>query len=1027
MLFQIKSPRFAVKPRTNSKWVRGGGATSRGASEAAKSGAETAISAAAAGGKLVMRAPVVVGMVATKGAMAAAVKGIAGANALRAAASKRLGGVARRSHSSKLSRDSGVVQHLATQQSGVSLHLRPLAQRDLAAHIAAAEGATLTEGERQEQEQVCSQEIFAEALSAATPSEVTPSEVMPSDVTPSEAAVSELESESMSEMASEIVSDEESDTESDEESKQVNATHDLIGGEGVVGCDSLIVSSTSPQATVDIAFRGLALAPEESHFRQTTSALAPSIAAVSRKETKRNLDSSDCASREAGMHMYADHYGGSILGHDVAPSQCSPHCHASPSPAVAPHPFYGERGVAPPLLLSGKHVSLSLGGGEWSKPLPCEAAGASWSVSLADHEFGVEVRTGLDKAPRSRLVLVQPLYQLLNRSGLPLRYRTKGGPQSRGVLSCMDAAHATPVAFHWDVAASHSTANEHAVGSGATRLLQLALMKTPDDAPNVQGGALPCASSDSLPENARSSLVCEESSWSGAFTINGPGDSGHVIAVPELSAFTKKEEVPMRVASSGSPRHRLILVTVEQCGPSVVVCFDIAPAAPFRLHNECSFAIAFSQDGASNASEYASITSEAVFCRRQTLRPGDSVDYTWEEPIGQHMLTLVPIPPPAGSSAAAIAHPMRAQHGGFKLNPEHVAEVEHGHPPLFWSSVLLEGGPLCKAVRFSERSPAMLAANGEQLGNSLSCLLGSVGISLVDTAKRHELLYCRAQALHFSLMQTELEYEAQLQLERLQLDAQTPHAFFPVVVLGQGAGSSSCGGSTSVYAQSGATTSMRPWLLCSLRKRRAEKRLRSVVFAIAELRLHLEERFLYACLSFASRALPAPPRVVVHPNANAVPLSTFPSPRFAPTGSPSGLSAMPPSPVAVKSCPDGDGAIAISHDEPSLAPAPAPVLLMPSFELPKYPLPTPLIERKRPWYVDELCIEELRVQALPLTLPIPTSPHTSHTRIHARIPRTHPTHRSPLIPSRMPPLISPRMPPLIPLATPLAHPLACPN
>ena len=43
-------------------------------------------------------------------------------------------------------------------------------------------------------------------------------------------------------------------------------------------------------------------------------------------------------------------------------------------------------------------------------------------------------------------------------------------------------------------------------------------------------------------------------------------------------------------------------------------------------------------------------------------------------------------------------------------------------------------------------------------------------VSLVDTARRHELLYARAQSIQFSLVSSELEHEGQLTIESLQAD-----------------------------------------------------------------------------------------------------------------------------------------------------------------------------------------------------------------------------------------------------------------
>ena len=54
------------------------------------------------------------------------------------------------------------------------------------------------------------------------------------------------------------------------------------------------------------------------------------------------------------------------------------------------------------------------------------------------------------------------------------------------------------------------------------------------------------------------------------------------------------------------------------------------------------------------------------------------------------------------------------------------------------------------------------AALSAELSMSFIGAVGSVGVSLVDTAKRHELAYARLDAVQLSAMSSELEHEAQL-------------------------------------------------------------------------------------------------------------------------------------------------------------------------------------------------------------------------------------------------------------------------
>ena len=62
--------------------------------------------------------------------------------------------------------------------------------------------------------------------------------------------------------------------------------------------------------------------------------------------------------------------------------------------------------------------------------------------------------------------------------------------------------------------------------------------------------------------------------------------------------------------------------------------------------------------------------------------------------------------------------------------------------------------------------------------------LASLSLSLVDTARRHELLHLRADGLSLSFMSSALEHDAQLTIERIQLDNQLPRAVHPVLLRG---------------------------------------------------------------------------------------------------------------------------------------------------------------------------------------------------------------------------------------------------
>ena len=112
----------------------------------------------------------------------------------------------------------------------------------------------------------------------------------------------------------------------------------------------------------------------------------------------------------------------------------------------------------------------------------------------------------------------------------------------------------------------------------------------------------------------------------------------------------------------------------------------------------------------------------------------------------------------------------------------------------------------------------------------------ALSLSVVDTSLRHELLHARAEAIHFSAMTSELEHEAQLTAERLQVDNMLPRAACPIVAYG------------APSTEDGA-----PWLQCNATRRKHEKRLRHIGLCMQELQLKLEESLMGSVANFATR------------------------------------------------------------------------------------------------------------------------------------------------------------------------------
>ena len=72
-------------------------------------------------------------------------------------------------------------------------------------------------------------------------------------------------------------------------------------------------------------------------------------------------------------------------------------------------------------------------------------------------------------------------------------------------------------------------------------------------------------------------------------------------------------------------------------------------------------------------------------------------------------------------------------------------------------------------VRVSPSCPLDEARTAE-LDASMLVSIGAMSLSLVDTSRRSELLHLRAEGISLSAMSNALEHEAQMTVERIQMD-----------------------------------------------------------------------------------------------------------------------------------------------------------------------------------------------------------------------------------------------------------------
>ena len=198
-----------------------------------------------------------------------------------------------------------------------------------------------------------------------------------------------------------------------------------------------------------------------------------------------------------------------------------------------------------------------------------------------------------------------------------------------------------------------------------------------------------------------------------------------------------------------------------------------------------------------------------------------------------------------------------------------------------------------------------------ELEASMLISLASLSLSLVDTTRRHELLLLRIDAISLSAMSSALEDEAQIRVERIQIDSQLPKALNPVMLMGL----------------PHSTDTSEPWLQANVCRRRMEKRIKRVSLNAQQLIINLDEPVLTAVYQFSARCTPVAP--------------------------PTTSGALPSDAEVV----GGD-----------VKGTPLAIVRSASSEL-----KAPPTRRKRPWYIDVLSLHALTLQLSYRRLPDPTA------------------------------------------------------
>ena len=445
----------------------------------------------------------------------------------------------------------------------------------------------------------------------------------------------------------------------------------------------------------------------------------------------------------------------------------------------------GDEGVCP-LLLSGQRLAVAVGEvpSEWSKPFACDLSAEAASIALGGKAIGLSVLAPPSSAPRTRLLIVHARLRLLNRTRRPLVFRPRGGYTALGwalpvgVLAgaAADGAPSEPLPFHF--------------GDAPERLLQIAIAP-----PDVS----PTAASRRLAAAAARDVVDKPPPPSTA--------AGNVQAVERRRHRRAGEYALSLPEEGGGGGFWYVTVTVEALGPSLLVCVDESAVAPYSIVNECGWPVLLQQRGCD---------------QRHICKPdGAAVDFAWGEPTLPPALLVSPI----GASGVAEA---------YELHPDALQPpAEHGGGAL-WTSVTL--GEARRVVHLTPRRPPDPEYQARP-SLSLSWGLGSVGVSLVDTRHRQEVVYGRAVDVRGASLLSDLEVDTQLTVRSVQLDNQMGRAWFVTVINGAPADG--------------------PWLEVSLRRARVGKRIKAAHLRVGELRVQLEEALLLALHGVASRVQPA--------------------------------------------------------------------------------------------------------------------------------------------------------------------------
>jgi len=280
-------------------------------------------------------------------------------------------------------------------------------------------------------------------------------------------------------------------------------------------------------------------------------------------------------------------------------------------------------------------------------------------------------------------------------------------------------------------------------------------------------------------------------------------------------------------------------------------------------------------------------------------------------------------PPPLWEASRPPPPPQECYEVLVDAPGEPIAHGPAGCPPRFWTVTSLDESH--RTLRISPRVPPD-AAKSAELNLSLSFVCASAGLSIVDTeVKRSEVLYMRASPLTLSVMQSETEVDAQLTVQHIQVDNQLANSMYTTAVLGAAAGISDA---TSSIAT--------PWLQAVVSRRREEKRVRLLQLCLSETHLQIEENFLHDLYSFGSRVGFA----VVAAARGGISASSSPS-------SPMAVAATAITPVLEGVENPVNGSVVERLDG---------IMLEAALELPPV-----LSERKRPWYLDTLQLEEARL------------------------------------------------------------------